>query len=179
MSRFSRNPQDIAEHFAAPDEARERAKSPLGQQFFTHRGRLIDKWVDYLDLYDRYFSPWRDTDVVFLELGVFEGGSLEMWREYFGPKATICGIDIDPACAVKVDAPNIVRIGSQDDPAFLQTVINEIGRPHIILDDGSHIARHQRASFDSLWPDLRTGGIYAIEDLYTAYWRGGFEGGYR
>lgn len=178
MFRFVRGPQDISGHAATPEDVRDRATSSLGDQFFQHRGRLIHKWVDYLDLYDRYFAPWRNTDLVFLEIGVSEGGSLEMWRNYFGPRATICGLDIDRACASRVDPPNLVRIGSQDDPAFLRAVIEEIGQPHIILDDGSHIGRHQRASFEMLWPTLRSGGIYAIEDLHTAYWRD-WEGGYR
>ncbi len=106
------------------------------------------------------------------------GGSLEIWREYFGPDAKICGVDLEPACASRVDAPNIVRIGSQADPAFLASVIAEIGRPTIIIDDGSHVASHQQASFDALWPELEPGGLYIIEDMHTAYWRE-WEGGHR
>ena len=177
FSRF-RRPQTIVGYEATADDAKGRASSEVGRRFLDHKGRTIHKWVDFLDLYDRYFAPYRGTDFVFLEIGVSLGGSLELWRDYFGERATICGIDIDPACASRFDPPNIVRIGSQDDPSFLADVVNEIGRPHIVLDDGSHVARHQRVSFATLWPKLMTGGIYAIEDMHTAYWKD-FGGGYR
>ncbi len=70
------------------------------------------------------------------------------------------------------DAPNQVRIGSQDDPAFLRSVIDEMGSPDIILDDGSHVSDHQKISFETLWPLLKVGGLYVIEDLHTAYFPG-------
>jgi hypothetical protein len=106
-------------------------------------------------------------------------GSLELWREYFGASATIFGIDIDPRCAALVDPPNQVRIGSQADTAFLKKVVSEMGGVDIVLDDGSHIAQHQRASFETLFPLLNDGGLYVIEDLHTAYWPGRFQGGFR
>jgi hypothetical protein len=84
-----------------------------------------------------------------LEIGVFKGGSLELWREYFGPAATIFGVDVNPKCADYVTAPNQVRIGSQDDALFLEKVVLEIGTLDIVLDDDSHIGHHQRRSFES------------------------------
>jgi len=93
-----------------------------------------------------------------------------MWRSYLGPQATIYGIDIDPLCAGRVDAPNQVRIGSQDDPEFLQRVVAEMGGVDVILDDGSHIGKHQIKSFDVLFPLLADQGTYLIEDLHTSYW---------
>jgi len=114
-----------------------------------------------------------------LEIGVLEGGSLDLWRAYLGPSAVLFGIDIDPQCAAKVTPPSQVRIGSQDDPDFLREVISEMGEPDIILDDGSHVGRHQEASFRTLFPLLKNGGVYVIEDLHTAYWPGEWEGGYR
>ena len=63
-----------------------------------------------------------------------------------------------------------MRIGSQDDPAFLRTVVEEMGPPDIVLDDGSHLARHQIASLEILLPHLREGGVYMVEDVHTAYW---------
>lgn len=155
------------------------ASTDLERLFFRHRGRTIHKWVHYLSLYDRHFARYRQTPLKMLELGVSQGGSLELWREFFGPQATIFGIDVDPACADRVTPPNQVRIGSQADPAFLRTVLDEMGAPDIILDDGSHIAEHQRASFEILFPALRPGGLYVIEDLHTAYWPGCHSGGYR
>jgi Methyltransferase domain len=153
--------------------------SPLGAIVAGHRGRLVDKWDHYIPVYERYFGPWRNRPLFFLEIGVFKGGSLEIWREYFGQQAVIVGVDIDPECANVVDAPNHVRIGSQDDPAFLHKVIEEFGQPDLILDDGSHFAHHQKAAFEILWPLLKDGGVYMLEDCHTAYWPGVWRGGLR
>ena len=58
----------------------------------------VHKWHHYIPIYDRYFSRWRNTNFRFLEIGVWNGGSLEMWRKYFGDEAVIFGIDIDEDC---------------------------------------------------------------------------------
>jgi hypothetical protein len=158
-------------------EAR-RSGGAIEEIFFSGKCRLVHKWIDYLPIYERLFAPYRGTNVTMIEIGVSEGGSLDMWREYFGPNATIFGIDIEPSCAEKVDAPNQVRIGSQNDQAFLKSIIEETGAPDIILDDGSHVADHQIASFRHLWPELKDGGLYIVEDTHTAYWPR-FRGGYR
>lgn len=151
--------------------------SELNDIFAAHDGRLIHKWTHYLDIYDRHLSNWRGKPVRMLEIGVAQGGSLELWRKYLGSQATLFGIDLDPGCASVVDAPNQVRIGSQDDPAFLRSVVDEMGGVDIVLDDGSHVGRHQWASFSCLWPMLSIGGLYIIEDLHSSYWLS-HEGGY-
>jgi hypothetical protein len=170
--------QYVAEYEVSPDQA-DYGSSDLAALFKNHRGRIAHKWCHYFDFYDRHFSRFRGTPVRMLEIGVALGGSLEVWREYFGPAATIFGIDVNPACAERVDAPNQVRIGSQADPAFLRRVVEEMGGVDIALDDGSHFAGHQRASLAVLFPLLASGGIYAIEDMHTSYWGGEWQGGYR
>jgi len=155
------------------------ASEGMARLFYAHRGRTIHKWIHYLDIYERHFACYRNTPVRMLEIGVDKGGSLEVWRDYFGASATIVGIDINPECATYATAPNRIRIGSQDDPQFLQSVIQEMGTPDIVLDDGSHIARHQRATFRILFPILKDGGLYVIEDMHTSYFPGSYEGGYR
>jgi hypothetical protein len=147
--------------------------------FYAHQGRDIHKWVHYLDIYDHHFAAYRNRPVKMLEIGVSEGGSLELWRKYFGTDAIIYGVDINPECANRVTPPNQVRIGSQADPQFLRSVVEEMGTPDIILDDGSHVARHQHISFDTLFPLLREEGLYVMEDLHTSYFPGIYEGGYR
>lgn len=159
---------------------------PIEAAFFAHRGRIVHKWHHYLPLYDRYFAPYRSgfpagaatRPIRMLEIGVSKGGSLEMWRRYFGPDAVLYGIDIDPACAAfDGEHGNRVRIGSQADPAFLKNVVAEMGGIDIVLDDGSHVADHQNVSFATLFPLLEPGGLYVVEDLHTAYWAD-FGGGY-
>ena len=158
-------------HFYLPaDRAKEiTPPSEIADLFYGHRGRPINKWTHYLAHYDRFFSRFRNTPVRMLEIGVFEGGSLELWRKYLGPQATIFGVDIDPACAAKVDAPNQVRIGSQDDPVFLRSVVEEMGGVDLVLDDGSHKGNHIITSFRALFPLLSDGGLYVIEDMHDDY----------
>lgn len=138
--------------------------------FRNHQGRPINKWLHYFPIYERHFSAWRNRTLVVWEIGVFRGGSLELWSNYFGPMTTVIGIDIDPACAA-ISGPNIhVRIGSQSDTEFLSGIIDEFGTPDIIIDDGSHQSADIKASFQFLYPRLSKNGIYIIEDQHTAYW---------
>ena len=147
-------------------------------KFFTlNKNHAVHKWHHYIPLYDRYFAPFRNQKVKFLEIGVSEGGSLQMWRNYFGNEAIIYGVDINPECEKYNGQAGQVRIGSQDDFAFLESVISEMGGIDIILDDGSHQMAHIPKTLKFLFPKLNFGGIYMIEDLHTSYWRH-FGGGY-
>ena len=130
----------------------------------------VHKWHHYIPIYDRYFSAWRGRPLRFLEIGVNNGGSLQMWRRYFGDQATLFGIDINPDCAQYDGQSGQVRIGSQDDAGFLSAVVDEMGGVDIVLDDGSHRMGHIDASLRALFPRLEMGGIYMIEDLHTAYY---------
>ncbi len=142
----------------------------LAEIYAGNTGTIVHKWHHYLPLYERYFAAWRNRPVRFLEIGVSKGGSLAMWRKYFGPQAIIFGIDINEACA-KFNGVNAqVRIGSQADGAFLNGVVAEMGGLDLVLDDGSHRMEHVEASLDILFPHLTMGGSYMIEDLHTAYW---------
>ena len=142
----------------------------LWADFLTNRGSVIHKWEHYFPIYERYFRPWRNKSLTFLEIGVAKGGSLQMWRRAFGPLARIVGVDIDPKCR-RHEAPGVfVRIGDQSDAGFLRSVIEEFGAPDIVLDDGSHQMAHIRATFDFLYPRLPKNGVYMVEDLHTAYW---------
>jgi hypothetical protein len=138
--------------------------------FAANSGPLVHKWHHYIPIYDRYLSRFRGTAFRFLEIGVSKGGSLQLWRQYFGSDAVIFGIDIDPKCG-RLDGKDAqVRIGSQDDPAFLRSVVQEMGGLDAVLDDGSHHMEHVRTSLTTLFPLLTSGGTYMIEDLHTAYW---------
>ncbi len=138
--------------------------------FAENKGSIVHKWHHYIPIYERYFAEWRGTPVRFLEIGVSKGGSLQMWRRYFGEQAVIFGIDIDPDCAAHDGQSGKVRIGSQVDADFPTQVLDEMGGADIILDDGSHHMDHVTQTLRMLWPRLNTGGIYLIEDLHTAYW---------
>jgi 23S rRNA U2552 (ribose-2'-O)-methylase RlmE/FtsJ len=139
--------------------------------FVGNEGPSVQKWHHYIPLYDRYMSLYKKPTVRFLEIGVERGGSMQMWRKYFGPKATVMGIDIDPECKQFDGQAGMVRIGSQNDPDFLRSVIDEMGGVDIVLDDGSHRMEHIETSFQTIFPKLSEPGLYLIEDLHTAYLR--------
>jgi hypothetical protein len=133
----------------------------------------VHKWHHYFDIYTRHFEPYRSRPIRMLEIGVFRGGSLRMWKKFFHPDSIIVGIDIDRDCQQYeiADQQVYVRIGSQADPAFLASVNGEFGPFDIILDDGSHKTHHQLVSFNSLFRDaLKDGGCYMVEDMHTNYW---------
>ncbi|MBN1267057.1 MAG: class I SAM-dependent methyltransferase [Anaerolineales bacterium] len=152
--------------------------SELLEFFASNKEYVVHKWHHYIPLYDRYFSSFRGRKIRFLEIGVGQGGSLQMWRKYFGDEAIIFGIDINPKCEKFNGLAGQVRIGSQTDGLFLESVVKEMGGVDIVLDDGSHHMAHFPVTLKYLFPLLKYGGIYMIEDLHTAYWKR-FGGGYR
>ena len=133
----------------------------------------VHKWHHYFDIYTKHFEAYRHRPIRMLEIGVFRGGSLRMWKEYFHPDSIIVGIDIDKTCKDHeiADRKVFVRIGSQADPVPLAKVNEEFGPFDIILDDGSHKTHHQNISFGALFrPALKDGGCYMVEDVHTNYW---------
>ena len=160
----------------ATDELRSIYRGRSAEIFFANEGPIVHKWLHYLPIYDQLLESFIGSKVKMLEIGVYKGGSLKLWREFLGKDATIFGIDIDNDCVAYDGVHGSVRIGSQDDPQFIRRVVSEMGGVDVVLDDGSHVATHQLASFNVLFPILSEGGLYIIEDLHTAYWSS-FEGG--
>src|SRR5262245_3887041 len=156
-----------------PDE-----DNPLVHWFAAHGGRLTEKWYHYLEIYHRHFARYRGRAPVVLEVGVFHGGSLEMWREYFGPGVRLYGVDIDPRCRAFEAPGTTILIGDQADRAFLAQLRAVVPRPDILIDDGGHTMEQQLATFEELFPHIADDGIYLCEDMHTSYIPR-FGGGYR
>lgn len=136
-----------------------------------------DKWGGvhwYTQHYERHFAPLRDAPVRLLEIGIggyddprAGGGSLRMWQRYFR-RGLIHGLDVHEK---RLDEPRIRTIkGDQSDGAFLDRLGAGLGGLDIVIDDGSHVNAHVLASFAALFPHVRPGGWYVIEDLQTSYW---------
>src|SRR5258708_2568934 len=107
----------------------------LERYFENHTGDLIHKWKHYFEVYDRHFSRFRGKEVVVVEIGVSQGGSMQMWKDYFGPAARIHGVDIDPRCTLFGTEQIQIHIGDQSDRAFLKSLKKEITRIDILIDD--------------------------------------------
>jgi hypothetical protein len=163
----------LGPELAAPSTWRAVDTPPSGGlgTIFTKTGG-VHKWLHYLPVYESAID--RSRPIRMLEIGVFHGGSLRMWREYLHPKSVIVGIDIDPDCKQFEDPENNVhvRIGGQQDATFLQEVNSEFGPFDVILDDGSHMASHMVESFRNLFASaLAEPGTYIVEDVHSSYWK--------
>ena len=150
----------------------------LERHFRRNRKRLIHKWMHYFEIYDRHFKRFRGKRIVVVEFGVSHGGSLQMWRKYFGRKAVIYGIDIDPRCKKFEDKRTNIMIGDQEDRDFLRSIVARTGPIDVLIEDGGHMMAQQIATFEEIYPTMTEDGVFLIEDLHTSYWAD-YGGAYR
>ena len=142
----------------------------LWSQFLTNDRRVIHKWTHYFPAYEAHFSRYVNRPVTMLELGCGDGGSLQMWKRYLGPRAQIIGVDfVDDSREFEEDQI-AVRIGFQHDTEFLATIVEEFGPLDIVLDDASHVMKDTIESFRFLYPRMDKAGVYMVEDMHTSYW---------
>lgn len=146
--------------------------------FHEHDANLIHKWEHYFEVYDKYFSKYRGQKVNVLEIGISHGGSLQLWRKYFGEDAQIFAVDINQECERLKQENTTIFIGSQSDPVFLSEIAGKMPMLDIIIDDGGHTMHQQKTSFKHLFQKVKDGGIYLVEDTHTSYWHE-FQGGYK
>jgi 23S rRNA U2552 (ribose-2'-O)-methylase RlmE/FtsJ len=148
----------------------EATRNPLWDYFNGHKeGRGIWKFNHYFEAYERHFSRFRGRDVHVLEIGVYSGGSLEMWSNYFGPVSRIYGADIQPSCKAYESESVRVFIGDQADRSFWQRVKEEVPDLDIVIDDGGHTPEQQIVTLEELLPHLRPGGVYLCEDVTNVF----------
>jgi hypothetical protein len=162
LSSLAKNVRSLGKRGNLNELARIYGTDKWGLHFYTHH-------------YNEHFKRFSNKKIVLLEIGVgghadpkAGGNSLRMWKKYF-PFGSINAIDIFDKSALQERRINIFK-GSQVDKEFLQDVIRQIGNPDIIIDDGSHINEHMIETFKILFPVLKDGGIYVVEDTQTSYW---------
>lgn len=140
--------------------------------------RILGKWAHYYEVYDRHFAKYRGKSPVVMEIGVWKGGSVQMWKDYFGEGAQIIGIDIDEDVKSFEEEQITIEIGSQEDRDFLRAMKEKYPRIDILIDDGGHTMNQQIVTFEEMFPHIAYGGTYLCEDLHTSYWPR-YGGGYR
>ena len=148
----------------------------LHEYFLNNPYKPIHKWLHYFDIYERHFERFRGLSPVMLEIGVGEGGSLEMWQAYFGPDSRIVGIDSNPECKAHESEGIEVFVGDQSDSVLIDAVFSEYPKIDIVVDDGNHIMKHMIASFKLIYERMQSDGVYLVEDTHTCY-RGNYGGG--
>lgn len=143
--------------------------SPLARHFDSVKeGPGIWKWTHYFDAYHSHFKRFVGTEISVMEVGIYSGGSLPMWREYFGPHCALYGVDIEAACK-SYEQPDIkVYIGDQEDRDFWRKIKSEVPRLDILIDDGGHTPEQQRATLEEMLPHLAPGGVFICEDIHGA-----------
>ncbi|MDD5558637.1 hypothetical protein [Candidatus Methylomirabilis sp.] len=129
------------------------------------KGHGIWKWEHYFDIYDRHLNKFRGRPVTIMEVGIYSGGSLGMWRHYFGEQCKIVGLDIASECSVYIGPFVDVYIGNQGDREFLRNTLDKCGGVDVFVDDGSHIPEHQIVGFEEVFQFIRPGGVYICEDI--------------
>jgi hypothetical protein len=124
----------------------------------------------YTRWYEKHLERFRGESVTLIEIGIAYSFSLLTWRDYLGPQARIIGIDIDPEFCTKAAGMGFeVHCGDALNAQFLKE-IGAASEPMIVIDDGNHHGSHQQRAFETLWPFLKDGGLYIVEDLHAAYW---------
>jgi hypothetical protein len=139
----------------------------LADMFHSHTGRQLDKWRHYFDIYEKHFARFRNKQPCVLEIGVDHGGSLQLWKRYFGHAALIVGVDIDPRCKAYEEPGIQIEIGDQTCAGFWAGLWDHYRGFDIVIDDGSHDPGNQATTFDILWSHTRS--VYLIEDCHRAY----------
>lgn len=151
---------------AAPQTEQPAPANPLRAYFDGNtEGPGIWKWLHYFDAYHRHFAKFIGRPITVVEIGIFSGGSLPMWRKYFGPGCHVHGIDIMPECKVYSGEGVTIHIGDQADRAFWRQFRASVPSVDIVIDDGGHEARQQIITLEEILPHLNPGGVYACEDI--------------
>jgi len=142
-------------------------ESELERYFDGHLdGPGIWKWRHYFPAYDRHLGRFVGKPVRLLEIGIFSGGSLGMWRHFLGDQAAIVGVDIEESCRVYARPGIEVVIGDQSDPNFWKQFLAGQDSFDIVIDDGGHETHQQVVTLEAVLPTMSPGGVYVCEDIH-------------
>ena len=132
------------------------------------------KHKNYFQIYENLFSKFRNKKITFVEIGVLSGGSLFMWRNFFGKKANIIGIEYNPNAKKFEKYGFKIEIGDQSDDKFWKNFFKKYGKVDVILDDGGHTNFHQIKTTINCVPFIKDNGLLVIEDVHTSYMKNRF-----
>lgn len=139
------------------------------KSLFLNSPRLATKYTNYFEIYQQLLSPYRNKAVTVVEVGVADGGSLHMWRSYFGVDARIIGVDYNPASLKLVEDGFEIYIGNQSDVDFWKKLFDEIGAVDILIDDGGHSNLQTLTTLISSLDKINDGGMIIFEDTHASY----------
>jgi hypothetical protein len=144
--------------------------SILDTMAIKHKSDKSSRYHNYAVKYDKILSPFRDSFLNILEVGVAMGQSIKMWTDYF-PKAIIHGADINKESVICESYSGRVKFHLLDQRIEAQLKnLEQFGQFDLIIDDGNHFWMEQILTFNTLFPYVKSGGIYIVEDTTTSYW---------
>ena len=127
------------------------------------------KWKNYFYIYDKLFEKYKNKKITFVEIGIFSGGSLFMWKNFFGKKAKIIGIDLNPESKKFERYGFKIFIGDQSKESFWKNFFSKVGKVDVILDDGGHTNYQQIITTNCCIPNIRDNGMLVVEDVHTSF----------
>ena len=140
-------------------------------QIYKNLKRESLKCDTYFQVYEEMFNKYVGKKITFVEVGVLQGGSLFMWREYFGKDARIIGIDLHPNAKELEKHGFEIYIGSQSNKNFWRNFYAKVGKIDILLDDGGHVNDQQIITLSESVNNINDGGIIMTEDVHTSYFK--------
>ena len=144
----------------------------LKDLYQNHSGKVSHKWTSYLNVYEDKLKHYQKLPIKFCEIGIMNGGSLEIFSKYFSNAELILGCDIDPKCKkLHFDEPNIKFVVGDVNNEKIKHQIIKHSKFDIIIDDGSHQSDDIIKTFCNYFKHLKHGGVYIIEDLHCSYQR--------
>ena len=138
-------------------------------KFFQESKLLSTKGNTFFDVYSELLSKYKNKKITFVEIGVKWGGSLFMWKRFFGKKARIIGIDLDPSAKELEKFGFEIFIGDQSSKKFWDDFFSNVGSIDILLDDGGHTNEHQILTLNYVLDNINNGGIIIVEDVICSY----------
>ncbi len=127
------------------------------------------RWVKYFDVYEEVFKNLKEKKITFVEVGVLNGGSLQMWKKYFHPESRIIGIDLNPECKKFESNGMEIFIGDQADETFWENFFKKVGKIDILLDDGGHLSYQQIITTIKAIKNINDEGLLVVEDVHSSY----------
>ena len=141
----------------------------LAYRLFKSSKKFSLKWSSYFQVYENIFSKYRNKNIIFVEIGVLNGGSLFIWKKLFGKKSKIIGIDANPNAKKMEKYGFKIYIGNQSDSKFWENFFKKEGEVDIILDDVAYKNLHQITTVHCCLPHIKDGGKILVEDTVTSY----------
>ena len=136
---------------------------------FKNAPKYSIKWSNYFEIYENLFKKFVNKKITFVEIGIGNGGSLFMWKKFFGKNARIIGIELNPDAKKLEKFGFEIFIGDQSDPFFWKKFYKKVGKIDVLLDDGGHKNIQQITSFMESYNNINQNGIIVVEDTHTSY----------